>query len=81
MWKQKGEGKMKTTKAQLVDELARLRQRVSELEASETARKQAEEVLRELEERYRLLFEQAADSIIVVDVDSGELVDFNERAT
>ncbi len=80
MWKQKGEGKMKTTKAQLVDELARLRQRVSELEASETARKQAEEVLRELEERYRLLFEQAADSIIVVDVDSGELVDFNERA-
>jgi PAS domain S-box-containing protein len=45
-----------------------------------TERKQAEETLREAEERYQAIFEQAADSIMLVDGDTGDLVEFNERA-
>lgn len=43
-------------------------------------RKRLEESLRESEERYRIFFEQAADSIVLVDAGTGELVQFNERA-
>ncbi len=45
-----------------------------------TDRKRAEEALRESEERYRAIFEQAADSIVLVDAETGALVEFNERA-
>jgi len=45
-----------------------------------TERKQAEETLRESEERYHAIFEQAADSIVLVDAETGALVEFNDRA-
>jgi two-component system sensor histidine kinase UhpB len=45
-----------------------------------TERKRAEEELREAEERYQVIFEQAADSIVLIDGDTGALVEFNERA-
>ena len=45
-----------------------------------TERKKTEEALRESEQRYRAIFEQAADSIVLVDVESGELVEFNDKA-
>jgi len=45
-----------------------------------TERKKAEEALRRSEERYRVVFEQAAESIVLVDAKSGELVEFNDKA-
>ncbi len=45
-----------------------------------TESKRAEEALRESGERYRALFEQAADTIVVVDVQTGEIVEFNRKA-
>ncbi|UCF17656.1 MAG: GAF domain-containing protein, partial [Phycisphaerales bacterium] len=42
--------------------------------------KQAEQVLQEREDKYRAIFEQAADSIVLIDADSGDLVEFNDKA-
>lgn len=41
---------------------------------------QSEEALRESDERYRAIFNQAADSILIVDGETGALVEFNENA-
>ena len=68
------------TKEQLINELEKLRQRISVLDRSETAYLRAEEKLRRSEERYRAIFEQAADSIVLVDTETGALVEFNNRA-
>jgi len=43
-------------------------------------RKQVEEKLRESEEKYHAIFEQAADSIVLIDTSTEEIVDFNDRA-
>ena len=45
-----------------------------------TDRKRAEEEVRQSEERYRRLFQQASEPIVLVDPQSGEFVDFNNRA-
>lgn len=44
-----------------------------------TDRIKTDEALRASEERYRAIFEQAADSIALIDVDSGDLVEFNDQ--
>ncbi len=45
-----------------------------------TDRIAAQEALRESEEKYRGIFDQATDSIFLVDLETGAVVDFNETA-
>jgi diguanylate cyclase (GGDEF)-like protein/PAS domain S-box-containing protein len=65
------------TEEQLIQELEDLRGRTSELIKSETDRQQAEEALRESEESYRNLFENANEAIFVAQ--DGNLVFLNPR--
>jgi len=80
------------TKEQLISELTDLRQRIAELEASETGRKLAEEgqrralaealeathALQESEEKYSKLFHHSNDGILLHDLD-GNILDVNQR--
>jgi len=66
----------KKTREQLINELEELRRRIAELNASETQRNRAEEVLGESEERYRLLFEQSPIGIGLASAD-GKVVSAN----
>ncbi|MHC4664980.1 MAG: PAS domain S-box protein [Planctomycetota bacterium] len=45
-----------------------------------TERRRAAEALRESEEKYHAIFDQAADSIVLVDDETGKFVDFNDKA-
>lgn len=54
--------------------------RLAEFYALAIQRKRAEEALKESEEKYRAVFEQAADAIVVVDRETGALVEFNDQA-
>jgi formate hydrogenlyase transcriptional activator len=65
------------TKEQLINELAELHRRIGALEAEATKRKQAEEALKVSETRYRRLFETAQDGIIILDADTGQILDVN----
>ena len=66
------------TKEQLIDELAGLRQRISDLEKSEVERKRAEAALKHSEERYRELVEKA-DIAILIDDKEGNIQYFNKK--
>ncbi len=57
------------TKAQLINELAAMRQRISELETSLGEHNRVEQALRESEERFRALIENALDAIVIVNTD------------
>ena len=65
------------TKEQLINELAELHQRIEDLEAEATKRRKAEEALKVSETRYRRLFETAQDGIILLDADTGQILDVN----
>jgi len=45
-----------------------------------TERKRAEEKIKESEIRYRAIFEQAAESLVLVEAETGAIVEFNEMA-
>jgi PAS domain-containing protein len=73
---------------QLNDELERMvEQRTAELvetnrqlEAEIRERRRFEASLRESEIRYRTLFEQMPDAVLLVEADTGSIVDCNEKA-
>ena len=53
---------------------------VTERKRVESQRDASLEALRDSEERYRAIFEQAADSIVLIDPKTAELVEFNRMA-
>jgi PAS domain S-box-containing protein/putative nucleotidyltransferase with HDIG domain len=55
-------------KEQLINELAELRQRVTELESSESQRQRVEEALRQNGEELRAILDGARDGIVVLDL-------------
>jgi diguanylate cyclase (GGDEF)-like protein/PAS domain S-box-containing protein len=57
------------TKEQLIDELAKLRQKITELQKSEIKHQQIEETLGKDEEKYRILVELAADGFLIETVE------------
>lgn len=64
------------TKEQLLDELLKLRQQITELQKLEIKHQQVEETLGENEEKYRILVEMAADGIIIETVE-GRILECN----
>lgn len=71
-------GKEKT-KEQLIDELAILRQQITELQKSEIKHRQIEETLGGNEEKYRILVELAADGVVIETVE-GRILECNAAA-
>ncbi len=65
------------TKKQLIEELQEARQRLDALEAPEAERQQAEEALRESEEKYRTLVDNSIIGIVNVDL-SGKITYVNK---
>lgn len=66
------------TKDQLISELVDLRQRITELNASETEWKRIAEELKESEEKYRPIFESANDGIMLLDT-KGRISDVSKK--
>lgn len=64
------------TKEQLMDELVKLRQQITELQKSKIKHRQTEETLRENEEKYRILVEMAADGVLIETVE-GRILECN----
>ena len=65
------------TKAQLIAELAEVRQHVIELEAAVVDHQQLDAALLASETRYRRLFETAQDGILLLDATTGQITDAN----
>lgn len=64
-------------KEQLIKELAEANKRIAELEKSAFVIKQMDNVLQASEIRYRRLFETAQDGILILDADTGQIIDVN----
>jgi PAS domain S-box-containing protein len=63
-----------------MEELEHLRKKIAELEKAEIERRQAQQNQRASEDRYRTLFKLAADSILLIDPMTSEIVEFNDSA-
>ena len=66
------------TKQELLEENTFLNQRIKELEQAESEHKRVEEALRESEEHYRTLFDEALDGICLADAKTGFIFDCNQ---
>jgi len=60
----------KKTKKVLIEELQTLRSRVTVLEQMDAKHKRTEEMLKESEARYKSLFEESAEGIVVADIET-----------
>lgn len=67
------------TKKQLINELLELRQRIIEIETSETKCRRAEEALRESEEKFRTISASANDAIIMIN-NEGDILFMNKAS-
>lgn len=70
----------KKTKKQLIHELDQMRQRIIELEKTDSERKLAEEALMQSEALFRNVFEQHAAVKLIIDPDGGNIIDANDQA-
>ena len=68
------------TKEELIDELIVMQKEVDKLGKLEQECAEAYDRLKDSERKYRALFDQAADAIVVFDINTGEFLDFNDRA-
>lgn len=57
-----------------------LEQRNQELEIEAAERRKVEAAVHESEERYRIIFEQSMDSVVIVNMENLALIDFNDKA-
>src|SRR5271157_2053716 len=65
------------TKEQIINESAGPHQPIEDLQSRETGRRQADEALKVSETRYRRLFETAQDGILLLNADTGQILDVN----
>jgi len=65
------------TKEQRINESAEPHQPIEDLAARETGRRQADAALKISETRYRRLFEAAQDGTLLLDADTGQMLDVN----
>lgn len=68
------------TKEELLNDLAELHRKIDELSTLELECSNALNDLQISEKKYQALFDRAADSIVVLDVETGKFLDFNDRA-
>ena len=66
------------TKEQLIEELAEMQRRIAVMEKADTDRKQADQTLRENEQRFRKVFEEGPMGILLVGTD-GRIQHVNRR--
>jgi PAS domain S-box-containing protein len=69
------------TKAQLIEELDVLRQKISKKDLAKTRSDTARQRLKDSEVRYRRLFETAQDGILILDAETGRIMDVNPFLT
>jgi diguanylate cyclase (GGDEF)-like protein/PAS domain S-box-containing protein len=65
------------TQKQPTKELTQLRRRIAKLEKKDTARTRTEQAIKASETRYRRLFESARDGILILEADTGKIIDVN----
>jgi len=68
------------TNQKLIDENALLKQRIQELEQSESERKRMKEALRLSEQELNAYFESAGDAIYALEIDTRRILNCNSRA-